>query len=203
MPPIAVLQDRIPVRGRDVVIERPSDYDDLLTEEAFDRENLLPYWAHVWDSGVALARAVGDHVRPGDRLLELGCGLGLASVAAARAGAQVTACDWSRSATEATAANAALNDADLRTLTVDWCSPEPLLAGAPWDLVIAADVLYERRQVDVLLDLLPRLGREVLLAEPGRAVAEPFFERAPSAWRMATVSAQDDPRVTVHRLSAR
>ena len=65
-----------------------------------------------------------------------------------------------------TAANAERNDAALETLVCSWTAPEPLLARAPWDLVLASDVLYEARNGDVLLELLPRLGDDVWLADP-------------------------------------
>ena len=55
---------------------------------------------------------------------------------------------------------------------------------APWDLVLAADVLYERRNLDELLALLPRLAAAVLLAEPGRPHAQAFFDRAAAAWKI-------------------
>ena len=105
--------ERIVVAGREVVIERPRDFEDLLTDEAFEREELLPYWAHLWGSSVALARVVAAEVRPGMRVLELVCGLGLPSIAAALAGANVTASDWSADALEATATNAKRNEVDL------------------------------------------------------------------------------------------
>jgi hypothetical protein len=60
--------------------------------------------------------------------------------------------------------------------------PAALLARAPFDLVLAADVLYERRSVPVLSDLLPRLGGEVLLADPGRPPLEAFLERFGPVW---------------------
>jgi predicted nicotinamide N-methyase len=72
------------------------------------------------------------------------------------------------------AANAARNGIALRAEVVRWDEPERL--GADWDLVLAADVLYEQRNADQLLQLLPRLGaREILLAEPGRPFAKDFL----------------------------
>ena len=53
---------------------------------------------------------------------------------------------------------------------------ERLAADAPWDLVLGADLLYEQRNVDQLLALLPCLGGEILLAEPGRPPSIRFFE---------------------------
>ena len=63
-------------------------------------------------------------------------------------------------------------------------APDALVARAPWDLVLAADVLYERRNVDELLQLLPRLGSTVLLADPGRPHAKEFWTRAAGAWKI-------------------
>ena len=72
------------------------------------------------------------------------------------------------------AANAARNGVALRAEVARW--DEPQRFGAGWDLVLAADVLYEQRNADQLLALLPRLGaREILLAEPGRPFAKDFL----------------------------
>lgn len=188
---------------REIVIERPRDFEELLTDEAFEHEKLLPYWAHLWGSSVALAGVVEAEARRGMRVLELGCGLGLASIAAARGGADVTASDWSADALEAAAANATRNAVRIAVRDADWNTPEPLLRGAPWDLVIAADVVYETKQVATLLDLLPRLTAHVLIAEPGRATAEPFFVSAAERWDRPEVAGVTQPRVTVHRLRLR
>ncbi len=197
------VQERIAVAGREIVIERPRDFEDLLTEEAFEREELLPYWAHLWGSSVALARAVAAEARPDMRVLELGCGLGLPSIAAARAGAKVTASDWSADALEAAATNAKRNEVDIEFVNADWDAPAALLAGAPWELVIAADVLYEAKKVVTLLELLPHLTGHVLLAEPGRMPAEPFFEGVPERWECTEVEGVNQPRAKVHRLRLR
>ena len=197
------VEERIAVGGRELVIVRPRDFEDLLTDEAFEREELLPYWAHLWGSSVALAGVVAEEARPGQRVLELGCGLGLPSIAAARAGARVTASDWSQDAASAAAANAALNDVEMEVVHADWDAPEALLARAPWDLVIAADVLYEAKKVTTMLELLPRLTRHVLLAEPGRVPAEPFFAAVEERWERSEVSGVTQPRATVHRLTLR
>jgi predicted nicotinamide N-methyase len=94
----------------------------------------------------------------------------------------VVATDWSPEAIALVCENALRNELELETAVVRWSKPEPLLARAPWDLVLAADVLYERRNVDELLALLPKLGGEVLLADPGRPHAKTFLERAAEDW---------------------
>jgi predicted nicotinamide N-methyase len=110
-------------------------------------------------------------------VLELGCGLGLPSLAAAIRGADVLATDWAEDAIELLRRNADRNAAQLRVERVSWSAPEPLLRAAPWDVVLGADLLYEERNAEQLAALLPRLGGEVLLAEPGRPYAKEFLER--------------------------
>ena len=186
---------------------RPRDGDAVLDEllaEDDPEEERLPFWTQLWPSGTALARAVAGRPLADRRVLELGCGLGLVSVAAAAlAGAEVLAVDRSPEAVTFTAANAARNGARVRTAVCAFDQPEPLLAEAPWDLVLAADVLYEQRNVPVLLWLLPRLvaqDGEVWLADPGRPMLSRFLAGAEATgWRRAQVAAGPDT-VTINRL---
>ena len=66
--------------------------------------------------------------------------------------------------------------------------------------MLAADVLYERRNLALLVELLPALTGEhgeVWLADPGRAVADDFLaEVADRGWQVATVARRERPRVT-------
>ena len=156
----------------------PPDAEALLDEEAFEHEEFLPYWAELWPSGVALASAVAEMDVTGKDVLELGCGLGLPALAAALRGASVLATDWSPDAIELLRVNAERNGARLDASVSSWVDPRRELERAPWDLVLAADVLYERRNGDLLLELLPRLTREVLLADPGRPHLKSFLDRA-------------------------
>ena len=114
------------------------------------------------------------------------------------------ATDWSPDAVRATAANAERNDVDIETLCCAWGEPDAIVARAPWELVIASDVLYERRNVDQLLELLPRLVDErglVLLADPGRVPSENFLARAPEAgWIVHSTASPRAKRVSIHRL---
>jgi len=156
---------------------RPPSADDLIDEEAFDADEFMPYWAELWPSGVALARVVAEQDLAGARVLELGAGLGLPSLAAAVRGAQVLATDWAEEAVALLRENAAANGIALRAERVRWDDPGLLLADAPWDVVLGADLLYEDRNATLLLELLPRLGGDILLADPGRPAAAAFLAR--------------------------
>jgi predicted nicotinamide N-methyase len=113
----------------------------------------------------------------GWNVLELGCGLGLPALAAALRGAEVLATDWADDAIELLRRNAERNGISLQAVLVRWNEPESLLRVAPWDLVLGADLLYETRNAEQLAALLPELGGEILLAEPGRPYAKDFLER--------------------------
>jgi predicted nicotinamide N-methyase len=198
-----VVEEVVPLNGRDLRLLRPRDAEALLDEHAFEHEEFLPYWAELWPSSLALARAVGSRSLRSARTLELGCGLGLASIAAALAGGRVLATDWSSAAVEMTAANAERNGAALETLVCSWTEPAPLLDRAPWDLVLASDVLYEARNVDALLDLLPRLTADVWLADPGRKPAVRFIEAAQADWEISSRKIPELENGAVHRLRRR
>ena len=171
--------------GRELRLLVPPDAEALLDDEAFEREEYLPYWAELWPSGIALADALVGHPLRGRRVLELGCGLALPALTAALAGATVLATDWSPDAIALLHVNAERNGARLDAAVSSWSDPQPELAAAPWDLVLAADVLYERRNGDLLLELLPRLTHDVLLADPGRPHLKGFLERAAADWSVA------------------
>jgi predicted nicotinamide N-methyase len=199
-----VIAERIPLPGGEVELMRPADAEALISEESFEHEEFLPYWAELWSSAVALAHDVSIRALRGKRTLELGCGLGLPSIAAARAGGRVLATDWSAEAVRATAANAERNGVDVETLRCSWGDADAIVARAPWQLVLGSDVLYERRHVDQLLGLLPRLVDErglVLLADPGRAPSEEFLLRAAEeGWIVRSSPSPRSARVSIHRL---
>jgi predicted nicotinamide N-methyase len=198
-----LVEEIVALDSTELSVLRPRDSEELLDEEAFEHEEFLPYWAELWPSGVALARDVAVRSLRGARTLELGCGLGLPSLAAALAGGRVVASDWSSEAIALLAGNAQRSGAAVETLLCDWSRPEPLLERAPWQLVLASDVLYERRNVDALLALLPRLidqRGEILLADPGRPNAEQFLAAADPLFARRTTT---DGRVSIHRLTLR
>lgn len=135
-------------------------------ERFVDREALLagttpaepPYWMHLWPGALALARrvaAAGPALR-GQRVLELGCGLGLPAVVAASAGARVVATDWQHAPLAIAARSAADNGAVLAGVQMDWRAPA---LRAQFDLCLGADIGYDAAQEAALVAALARLTR--------------------------------------------
>jgi predicted nicotinamide N-methyase len=140
------------------------------TEQSLARQGVEPpYWAFAWPGGQALARFVLDDPTPvaGRRVLDLAAGCGIAAIAAARAGASVTAAEIDPLAAAAIRANAALNG-----VTVTVALGDPLLHPAEAEVILAGDVCYEARMTARVVPWLREAaGRDitVLLADPGRA----------------------------------
>ena len=176
---------------------QPAEAAELPDDGAVEWAPIAPYWAVLWRSGVALAREFDGEPLGGLRVVELGCGLGVPSLAAARAGASVLATDESTEALELVERSARANDLRLETAAVGWASPDALLERAPFDLVLAADVLYERPAAALLLSLLPRLAPAAWLADPGRPAAGAFMEQAERRWQVET---RERGVVRLHRL---
>jgi predicted nicotinamide N-methyase len=171
----------------DLRLLRPVAPEALIDEEAFADDEFLPYWAELWPAATALAHALPPLA--GRRVVELGCGLGLPSLVAAARGAEVTATDWAPAAIELLRENAARNRLEFRLEVRDWREP--------WcerfDLALAADVLYERRNVEPLAARLTELAPEALVGLAGRPYEAAFLqavdarEIAPRVVRLGTV----------------
>jgi predicted nicotinamide N-methyase len=177
---------------------QPEESAELPDDGAVEWAPLAPYWSVLWRSGVELARELDGVDLRGRRVVELGCGLAVPSIAAARAGAEVLATDSDAEALALVERSARENGVHVETAMVDWTRPKELVNRGPFDLVLAADVLYERPSVAVLLSLLPRLAPEAWLADPGRPAAGAFLEEA--GRRGWGVDARVRDVVRIHRL---
>jgi predicted nicotinamide N-methyase len=179
---------------------------------------LLPYWALVWPSGLALAETLLAHpdAMRGQRALELGCGLGTTATAALTCGARLWVADSFAETLLFCRYNTLRNArAQPRTLLLNWRTTEgraACLAAGPFDALLAADILYEQEDLEPLLHLAPRLlapGGVFWLAEPGRRVSRAFVVEALSrGWRNDSTTyervwpTEDKPvRVVVHRFT--
>ncbi|MFL5526039.1 MAG: class I SAM-dependent methyltransferase [Gemmatimonadaceae bacterium] len=168
----------VTVGDRVYSILKPANPDDLIREEDFVKDERLPYWADVWPSSILLAERLLTLKGTGRMALELGCGVGLCTLAATNAGFNVLATDYYEDALDVTRANVFRNlGTTARTRHVDWRHlPDDL---GKFDLVFASDVLYEKEYAELLPVILDRvLGPEgsALIADPGRVAAPIFVE---------------------------
>ena len=190
----------LPRHGQTYEIAQPDNTDRLLDRIATDPEQNLPYWAEIWPSGIALADELS--LRPNlverKRVLEIGSGLGITAIAALHAGADLTVTDYAPESLILSQYNALRNtNYEPASLQLNWRRPSPTLfdlVGTGFPVILAADILYESRDVDPLLALITRLLTPdglLCLAEPGRPVARRFLDAARDrGWRGA---------VTTHR----
>jgi len=177
------------VRDTNVLLQR-------IDPAAFAREERLPFWAEIWASSLELSRWVlQGAVEAGTRVLELGCGVGLTGIAAARAGARVTMTDYEPDALSFAWLNAAENlglaraDERVRCAAFDWRRP---YRGRRVPLVLGSDIMYDRALFEPLLQRLHECltpeGRAVL-ADPDRSVGRDFLSLAEQSGFIVTSSA--------------
>ncbi|MGN6699187.1 MAG: class I SAM-dependent methyltransferase [Thermomicrobiales bacterium] len=191
----ARLAERLALRDVPVLLPRtghtyqvliPADQDRLLDEAETDPEQHLPYWAEVWPSGVALADLALERADAlaGRPVLELGSGLGITATAALVAGAELLAADYSPVSLALCRYNALRNAGrEPHTLAINWREPPAELldradALRGYPIILAADVLYEARDIAPLLALTARLlapAGALWLAEPGRESSRRFL----------------------------
>ena len=120
----------IPVVDTVYRVWQPPDLDALIDVAAFERDERIPYWANVWESAIVLAEEVAALDGRGRSFLELGCGIGLPAIVAARRGFAATATDYEDDALEAVRYNAERNGATgLVSRLVDWRNPPDDLRG--------------------------------------------------------------------------
>ncbi|MBP7936947.1 MAG: methyltransferase domain-containing protein [Phycisphaerae bacterium] len=175
------------IAGQTFDLTWPADMDVLLdaprTHQRFDADGYMPYWAQPWPGAVLLTEAVLAGERGARRpAVEIGCGVGLVSLAAARADWSVTASDYDQDAVAFAALNAERNGLQLAgTRIIDF---RQSLDAPLYDLVLAADLLYERRNGQPIARWVAsalRPGGTALLSDPNRSAAEGFSDLARAA----------------------
>ncbi|HEY6219765.1 MAG TPA: methyltransferase domain-containing protein [Gemmatimonadaceae bacterium] len=164
-----------------MTILHPADASELIDEDDFNRDERLPYWADLWPAAKMLSRSLVEERGQGKRLLELGCGSGLVSVAAVIAGYEVLASDYYADALLFTRLNVERNlpGGAIRTRDIDWRDlPKGL---GRFDRVVAADVLYEPAHGDLVARAIAKTLADngvATVADPGRISREAFLDAA-------------------------
>jgi SAM-dependent methyltransferase len=200
-----VRRREVDVAGRTYVVLGPANYESLVDDprviERFARDEFMPYWAEFWPAARVLAEEVArwEDVRASPSpplVLELGCGLGLIGMVALSRGYRVLLSDYDEDALAFVRASAAANALPPpETRFVDWRESYPELRP---DRILAAEVLYERRNLTPLAEFVREHlapGGFALFCDNFRSVADGFPEAAQRAGlRVASRTAE----VTLH-----
>lgn len=183
--PGGYVEETVDLGGATVRMRRPTDPDSLLevpgVVATFDRDGDAPYWPLLWPPAIAMARNIYRATWPSDvNVLEVGCGIGTASLAAAKRGWSVVASDSQADAVRLAVANAALNGLSIEGLELDWRRP----ADRKFGVILGCEVIYDESLHSALLRLLQRMltpDGEAWFADHGRMHAPLFARRAEEA----------------------
>ena len=124
----------------------------------------------VWDSSEVLAHLMLDYQVANKRILEVGCGIALASLILNHRRADITATDYHPETEAFLEHNTDLNQGPQIPFTrTGWADDDSGLG--LFDMIIGSDVLYESEHVDLLAAFIQQHARpqcEVVLVDPGR-----------------------------------
>ena len=175
---IPFVQIEDPDRVLDQVAEQEDRLERLSGRRTEGDQLHLPYWAELWDSAVGIGQLLVERRGEfaGRSAMDLGCGMGLAGTVAARIGMRVLFADLEPPALLFARLNSLPDAPRVRTRRLNWQRDR---LGERFDLILGADILYERKQWDFLepfwrAHLEP--GGSVLLGEPGRQTGELFVD---------------------------
>lgn len=179
----------IALGGRSYPFTRIADPNRVLDDVAAEEDRLekingrrkdgdylhLPYWAELWDSAYGIGQLLLDRfTEPGLNVLDLGCGMGFTGMVAASLGHRVMLADLEPDALLFAQLNTLPYGDDIRARQLDWRNDR---LGEQFDLILGADILYERRQWEFLEPFWREhlvAGGHVLLGEPGRKTGDDF-----------------------------
>lgn len=154
--------------------------DDPTVTDRHETTGYMPYWAYVWPASLNLARQVASAPWPrGTRVLELGCGVGLAGLAAVLRGDDVVFSDYDPVAVDLCLLNARRWGQSATGWVFDWRSPGN---STRFEAILGCEVIYELGNHDPLLNVLDHLLSDTGLAwfaDAGRIRAPAFIDRLP------------------------
>lgn len=177
-------------------IESVEDIDrliDSMTEKDFqNNDEVFPYWAQLWPSAVGLSRFLLTK-RPFSHglVLDLGCGLGLTTLAARVLADRVVAFDYCRDALHFCRENLKRNNLAAGLLRMHWS--RPALRGG-FDAIIGSDILYEQRAVKPVADMVENLlspNGKAFISTPNRPAVGSFIGEMEARGFLVKSSAQE------------
>jgi predicted nicotinamide N-methyase len=154
--------------------------DDAEVVRECEKTDRLPYGFELWPAALMLSEYL-YRSEPGQRrrAIELGCGVGLVSIAAAKTGWRIVSTDGDPVPLRFAAFNAAANAVEVEAYQLlDWHNPP---SDSRFSRVLAADVLYQRCDHEPILNCIGQLledGGVAIIADPNRRVADDFASLA-------------------------
>lgn len=162
-----------------LAVREPDMLIDEIDPDVFGDDERLPYWAEIWPSAIGLGQHLFEYPAPsGAKVLELGCGIGVAGILAAANGLEVTASDYEEDALAFARYNAMLNsqEARIRFRFLDWRTPD---LDQKFSIIMGSDILYERpnhEPIQELIDQMLEPNGIFLTSDPNRRAADSFVE---------------------------
>ena len=175
MPPLRVRYQTIEFENTDIHVRTLRDNqqycdDDGAAEKLGISSATWPFFGVIWDSSLVLAHFIYDFDIFGKRILEVGCGIGLASLLLNNRLADITATDYHPEAGSFLVENTKLNHGNrIPFIQTGWEDEDSYLG--MFDLIIGSDLLYERNHATILsgfIDQHAKAACEVVLVDPGR-----------------------------------
>jgi predicted nicotinamide N-methyase len=169
----------LPVPGcAEIVAHQASDVFELWErwESSSGERQEPPFWAAVWPGAALVCRVILD--RPelvsGKRVIDVGCGSGVVSVAAIKAGANnALANDICRAAVDAAQENATRNAVEVEGVLADLTQQS--VSFGPGDVLVFSELFYDASGAGALREMGRRAaqqGARVLIADGERAFLE-------------------------------
>jgi ETFB lysine methyltransferase len=138
-----------------------------------------PLFGIIWASGQVLAREMLNFDITNKRILEVGCGIALASHLLNKRNANITATDYHPEAGNFLAENTKLNQTSaIPFVRTGWADAETQLG--KFDVIIGSDLLYEAEHVELLANFLQQHAAphcEIILVDPGRGHHAKFSKK--------------------------
>jgi predicted nicotinamide N-methyase len=166
-------------------LERIVNLDDLvdqISDDVFNIDERLPYWAELWPSAIGLSRYIlkNKNYFENKTILELGCGLGMTSLCLSHCTpSEFLVTDYEEEALNTLQTNFMINNiSPPETKLMDWRQPD---LDRKYQVIIGSDILYESKFFIPLLNLFGKLlspGGNIFIAEPNRKLGKKFFELA-------------------------
>lgn len=199
--------DEVQIADRSFLIQRVKDIDallDVISDEDFEEDERLPYWADLWPSSIALSEYVIENISEFEskNILELGCGLGLVGITATANGGNVLFTDNDPQALQFTQINFKRNfSRPAAVQLLDWRNP---VKSSSYDIIIAADIIYEKRWLEPVLDILEHnltAKGIAYIAGPDRSVTREIYKMIESRnWKRESVLKRTNVYDKLHKI---